>query len=241
MKVLSDRKVNVMDSNNKIQENVIVTIDGPAGAGKSTIAKEVSKQLGFTYLDTGAMYRSLTLKALNQGVNLEDDKALVTLAKDTHVDLCTDESHKLQVLLDDKDVTDDIRTIEVTNNTFYIARVAGVREIMVDRQREIGSSSNIVAEGRDLGTVVFPGATKKFYLDANFEERAQRRIKELREKGKLVEADEIQNDLKDRDTKDFTRKVGPLKKAEDAIVIDSTQMNIEQVTKKIIESIRQDG
>ncbi len=230
-----------MDSNNEMQKNVIVAIDGPAGAGKSTIAKEVSKQLGFTYLDTGAMYRSLTLKALNQGVNLEDDKALVVLAKDTHIDLRADESHKLKVFLDDKDVTDDIRTTEVTNNTFYIARVAGVREIMVHRQREIGSASNIVAEGRDIGTVVFPSAAKKFYLDANLEERAQRRIKELREKGKLVEANEIQNDLKDRDTKDFTRKVGPLKKAEDAIVIDSTHMSIEQVTQKIIESIRQDG
>ncbi|MDD3375638.1 MAG: (d)CMP kinase [Candidatus Omnitrophica bacterium] len=230
-----------MGLHNNVENNIIVTIDGPAGAGKSTIAKEVSKKLGFTYLDTGAMYRSLTLSALNQGINLEDEDALVALAKQTHIDLCTDENHKLQVLLDGKDVTEDIRSSKVTNNTFHIASVGGVREIMVNRQREIGAASNVVAEGRDIGTVVFPNAKKKFYLDANFQERAQRRIKELREKGKQVEADEIQKDLQQRDTKDFTRKVGPLKKAEDAIVIDSTHMSIEQVVQKIIEVIRQDG
>jgi len=203
--------------------------------------KRSIKEARFYVFRYRAMYRSLTLKALNQGINLEDEDALVDLAKQVHIDFCTDENHKLQVLLDGKDVTEDIRTSEVTNNTFYIACVVGVREIMVNRQREIGSTSNIVAEGRDIGIVVFPNAKRKFYLDANFEERAQRRIKELREKGKQIEADEIQNDLKERDTKDFTRKVGPLKKAEDAIVIDSTHMSIEQVVQKIIEVILHDG
>ncbi|MDP8265447.1 MAG: (d)CMP kinase [Candidatus Aceula meridiana] len=223
------------------QNTVVVAIDGPAGAGKSTIAKAVAKHLGFTYLDTGAMYRSLTLKALKQNVNLESEEDLVKLAENTLIDLIVSEDHQLKVLLDNEDVTEEIRTVEVTNNTFFIARTPGVRTIMVDRQREIGGSNNIVAEGRDIGTVVFPAAKKKFYLDANLEERSQRRFKELAEKGKQVEPKDIQTDLQDRDHKDFTRKVGALKIADDAIVIDSTHMSIEDVVSHIIEIVVQNG
>ncbi len=220
-----------------MKKPVVIAIDGPAGAGKSTVAKEVAKRLGFVYLDTGAMYRSLTLKALRNRVDLNDEPQLVDLARKTNIDLQMSESHCLKVLLDGDDVTEDIRTPEVTNNTFHIARLAGVREVMVERQRLIGEQSNVVAEGRDIGTVVFPCAYRKFYLDANFEERAKRRVKEMQAKGGLVEAVHVQNDLQERDTKDFTRKVGPLKKADDAIVIDSTLMSIPEVVQAIIDRI----
>jgi cytidylate kinase len=220
-----------------MNKSIVIALDGPAGAGKSTVAKEVAKRLGFVYLDTGAMYRSLTLKALRQHVDLNDEPKLVDLAHRTTIDLQMNNDHRLKVLLDGADVTEDIRTPEVTNNTFYIAKLPGVREVMVERQRAIGSTSNIVAEGRDIGTVVFPQAYRKFYLDANFEERAKRRIVEMQGKGTVVEPTNIQKDLQERDTKDFTRKVGPLKKADDAIVIDSTFMTISEVVQKIIDSI----
>jgi cytidylate kinase len=220
---------------------IVVAIDGPAGAGKSTIAKEVAKRLGFMYLDTGAMYRSLTLKALRQGVDLNDESKLTELARTTQIDLQIDAQHSLKVLLDGQDVTEDIRTSEVTNNTFYIARTAGVREVMVEQQRAIGAKASVIAEGRDIGTVVFPKAFRKFYLDANFEERANRRHKEMQDKGKTVVCAEVQQDLQERDTKDFTRKVGPLKKADDAIVIDSTHMSIQDVVQKVIDHIQPHG
>ncbi|OGX24899.1 MAG: cytidylate kinase [Omnitrophica WOR_2 bacterium RIFCSPHIGHO2_01_FULL_48_9] len=216
----------------------VVTIDGPAGAGKSTVAKQLAKRLHFSYLDTGAMYRALTLKALRAKVKLEDESALVALAKKTSIDFKEDPRQGLRVLLDGEDVSEAIRQVEVTNQTFYIARAPRVREIMVDWQREIGTKHNVVVEGRDIGTVVFPQATHKFYLDANFEERARRRIKELEEKGQNVEAEKLKQELKERDTKDMTRTAGPLKKADDAVFIDSTDLTAEQVVEKMSERIK---
>ena len=217
---------------------IVITIDGPAGAGKSTVAKELAKKLGFAYLDTGAMYRALTLKALRQKIHPEDENKLIELAKTTSIDIDTSDKKLLKVLLDNEDVTEAIRTLEVTNNTFYIARIPGVREVMVQRQREIGKKRNVVVEGRDIGTVVFPKATKKFYLDANFNERSRRRIEELKAKGKTVNESSLAQELKERDTKDMTRKIGPLKKADDAILIDTTHLSIEEVVDKILELIK---
>ncbi len=225
----------------KMKNPIIIAIDGPAGAGKSTIAKEVAKRLGYMYLDTGAMYRSLTLKALRQHIDLNDEEKLAALARATTIDLKIGQDHTLKVLLDGNDVTEEIRTAEVTNSTFYIARLGKVREVMVERQRAIGQTANIVAEGRDIGTVVFPNAFKKFYLDADFEERTKRRFLEMKNKGVEVVSHDVQKDLEERDTKDFTRKVGPLKKADDAIVIDSTHMPIPEVVQTVINNVQSHG
>jgi len=253
----------------KPRSGVVITIDGPAGAGKSTVAKRLAKELGYAYLDTGAMYRALTVKALRLKVKLDDEQALIKLAEQTTIDfqfldVCSSKSSKFQkanveiltttddsgkgkvndqgqpltVLLDGLDVTEEIRSEEVTKNTFYIARAPGVREIMVNWQRQIGEKNNIVVEGRDTGTVVFPKATRKFYLDADFEERSQRRIKELQGKGLPVNGEELKVELQTRDNKDFSRSVGPLKKADDAILIDSTFLTIDEVVSKILVHLR---
>ncbi len=218
----------------------IVTIDGPAGAGKSTVAKQVAAALSLAYLDTGAMYRALTLKAIRQDVNLEDEDALVVLAGQTTIDL---ENHasSVKVLLDEEDVSEAIRTIEVTNKTFYVARAPRVRAIMVEWQRAIGEKKGVVVEGRDVGTVVFPQATNKFYLDADLTERSRRRIEELRAKGNDVDADKLTAELEERDNKDKTRSVGPLKKADDAVVIDSTHLSIDEVVQEMLKAIKKDG
>ena len=213
---------------------VVITIDGPAGAGKSTVAKELARRLGYAYLDTGAMYRALTLKALRLKVNLESEDDLVALAQKTTLDLVTDKNNKLKVIIDGEDVSESIRTLEVTNNTFYIARAPRVRAIMVDWQRKIGAKNNIVVEGRDTGTVVFPAATCKFYLDADFEERCQRRINELRAKGTPLDEEALKSDLKARDQKDLNRPVGPLKKADDAHYLDTTHMAPQGVVEKLL-------
>jgi cytidylate kinase len=219
-------------------KHLIITLDGPAGAGKSTVAKGLAKRLGISYLDTGAMYRALTLKALRLKINLEDEEALAALAQKTVIDFKEMPDGSLHVTLDGEDVAEAIRTLEVTNNTFYAARAGGVRELMVQWQRAIGHHHAIVTDGRDQGTVVFPSATYKFYVDAHFEERARRRYKELEMAGKQVDLEQLKKEIQDRDYKDFTRKVGPLKKAEDAIVIDSTGCSVEETVDKIMTYIK---
>lgn len=211
----------------------VITIDGPAGAGKSSVAKSLAKRLGFSYLDTGAMYRALTLKALHTGIDLTDEDQLVVLARKTKIDF-KESPDGLRVVLDGGDVSDDIRTLEVTNNTFYVARAGKVREVLVEWQRQIGASRSIVAEGRDVGTVVFPKADKKFFLDADVNERARRRIAELRDKGNDVDADCLLNEIKERDQKDRSRATGPLVQANDAVYIDSTHHSINDTVEAIM-------
>jgi cytidylate kinase len=217
---------------------IIITIDGPAGAGKSTVARELARQLHFSYLDTGAMYRALTLKGLRKQVDLENEENLVELARQTTIDIQGDGEKPLRVFLDGQDVSRDIRTQEVTNKTFYVARAPKVREIMVQWQRQIAEKRDVVVEGRDTGTVVFPRASCKFYLDADFKERTRRRFEELEEKGQTIEKEKLQKELRERDNKDLTREVGPLKKADDAVVIDTTAMSAEQVTEKLLKLIQ---
>ncbi len=219
-------------------QHLMITLDGPAGAGKSTVAKHLAKRLNISYLDTGAMYRALTLKALRLKVKLEDEKALTALAKKTVIDFKKMPNGSLHVTLDGKDVTKDIRSLEVTNNTFYAARAAGVRRIMVNWQRAIARRCSVVSDGRDQGTVAFPQADYKFYIDADFTERVQRRFKELKKAGKPVKSAQLTKDMQERDHKDLTRVVGPLKKAEDAVVIDSTGLSVKQTVERVIKYIK---
>jgi cytidylate kinase len=200
----------------------------------------VAKKLGLLYLDTGAMYRALTLKAVRIGLNLEDAAKLTALAEATRIDLVESDG-TTKVLLDGSDVTGSIRTPELTNSVKYIARVPGVRSQMVRLQRAIGAKSGAVLEGRDIGTVVFPDAAFKFYLDADASERARRRHKELVESGSKVSLEAIKKDVIERDESDMKRSVGALKAAEDAIKVDTTDLTIDEVTDKLLSYIRRAG
>jgi len=219
----------------KAFKNLVIAIDGPAGSGKSTVSKLIAKRLNLLYIDTGAMYRALTLKAMRKGLRLEDESSLIALAKSTKIDL--EEKSKLHVFLDGEDVSIPIRTAEVTANVKYVARIPGVRHEMVALQRSIGSKRGAVLEGRDIGTVVFPNADYKFYLDASPEERARRRREDLIELGQAADVEDVKKDIMARDESDIKRSVGALKKANDAISIDTTDLTIDEVTEKILSYI----
>ena len=218
-------------------KKIVIAIDGPAGAGKSTIARLVAKKLSFLYIDTGAMYRALTLKALSQGFDFTQSAKLVRLLKKTKIDLKNRPDGSIRVFLDNQDVSLNIRKPEITRYVSDLAKVAGVRKEMLFLQRELGSQSSCVLDGRDIGTVVFPQADKKFFLDADFRERVGRRYKELKAGGQGVTFKEVEADLKNRDTIDSTRKCAPLKKAKDAIYVDTTKMTIGEVVDTIYGQI----
>lgn len=211
-----------------------IAIDGPASAGKSTIAKKVAEQLGCIYLDTGAMYRTLTYAALSNEVDLQDEEALHTLLKGIRITFLTAENEMQRVFLNDEDVTDSIRSEEVTQNVSLVSSFAKVREEMVARQKSIARSGGVVMDGRDIGTVVLPDAEVKIFMTATAEERALRRYKENIAKGMTTSLEELTEDMKRRDHLDSTRSVSPLKKAEDAIVLDSTHLEIDEVVKQIL-------
>ncbi|MBI4974940.1 MAG: (d)CMP kinase [Candidatus Omnitrophica bacterium] len=217
--------------------SLVIAVDGPAGSGKSTVSKRIAKALGLLYIDTGAMYRALTLKAIRQNLDLEDERALVSLAGSTKIDL-EEANGVLKVHLDGEDVAGFIRTPELTKKVKYIARVPGVRQEMVKLQRAIGERTGAVLEGRDIGTVVFPDASFKFYLDADVEERARRRYKELTELGQKVSREDIKKDVVLRDESDMKRSVGALKKADGAIIIDTTNLSVDEAVKKILRFIK---
>ncbi len=211
-----------------------IAIDGPASAGKSTIAKKVAEKLGYIYLDTGAMYRTLTYAALSNEVDLQDEEALHTLLKGIRITFLTAENEMQRVFLNDEDVTDSIRSEEVTQNVSLVSSFAKVREEMVARQKSIARSGGVVMDGRDIGTVVLPDAEVKIFMTATAEERALRRYKENIAKGMTTSLEELTEDMKRRDHLDSTRSVSPLKKAEDAIVLDSTHLEIDEVVKQIL-------
>ena len=211
---------------------MIIAIDGPAGSGKTTTAKLLAKKLDIFYLDTGATYRVLTLEALQAKIDSSDVLALRRLAQ--KLPLCMQEE---RVYLGDNDVTDQIRTPRIDKNISPVVAHAEVREVMVALQRGLAKGRDCVLEGRDITTVVFPNADFKFYLDADAWMRAERRFKELKEKGMEVELCEVDSDLQKRDFADKNRDVGSLKMAQDAIRIDTTDLTIEQTVQKIIGHI----
>lgn len=215
----------------------IIAIDGPAGAGKSTVAKILAKKLGFLYIDTGAMYRALTLKTIREKVDLKDTDKLVDMTFDTYIDLENDSNGSLRVFLDSQDVTEEIRDPTVTKLVSDLAKIKEIRDIMLELQRKLGVLRDSVLDGRDIGTVVFPDADKKFYIDADFDERVRRRYKELRELGQNVTFKEVEEDLYNRDTIDSQRQFAPLKRAGDAVYIDTTDMTVEEVVDRILKVI----
>ncbi|MET0644662.1 MAG: (d)CMP kinase [Candidatus Binatia bacterium] len=216
---------------------LIIAIDGPSAAGKSTLAKRLAKDLGFTYLDTGGMYRALALKVLREGINIGNDGALTELIGRTDIDLVVTEG-KLKVLLDGEDVSHEIRTPEVSQMASKASTLEVVRRWMLVLQRGFGRRGNVVAEGRDIGTVVFPDAEVKIYLDASAQERARRRVEELRQAGRQVSLDETLREMWERDKRDSERDLAPLRKADDAIAIDSTSVDAEALAQRVMQQIR---
>ena len=207
---------------------MIIAIDGPAGSGKSTIAKLIAEDLELVYLDTGAMYRLVTLKALNEGI-LGDFEKIKKMLNNLNIDIKENGFY-----LDNVDVSDEIRKPIVSENVSDIAAIREVREKMVDLQRKFSESKNVILDGRDIGTVVFPNANVKIFLVADAKERANRRYKELVKKGENIKIEEIYENILKRDEIDSTRKESPLKKAKDAIEVDTTSKNIEEVKNEIL-------
>ena len=210
-----------------------IAIDGPAASGKSTVAKEVAKALNYIYIDSGAMYRALTLKALRSNIDVKDEASLVEMTKVSKITL-----DGIHIYLDDEDVSEAIRSIDVTNNVSAVSSYEGVREEMVNLQKEYGRKGGIVMDGRDIGTTVFPNAELKIFQIASVEERANRRYKENMRKGIACDLDTLKEEIKVRDFKDSTRSVSPLRKASDAIELDTSNLEPKEVVDKIIELAR---
>lgn len=215
---------------------MIITIDGPAGSGKSTVAQTLAKRLGYRYIDTGAFYRAFTLKAMRVGVNMKDEALLKQLLRETKIELKNSEGGT-RVFLDGKDVSEVIRTPGVTGNVHYIASRPALRERLVEQQRMASEGVSAVAEGRDTGTVVFPSAERKFYLDAGVEERARRRYLELLETTKGITYQGVLEELKKRDARDTSREASPLKMGDDFIYFDTTDLTSEEVVEALLKKI----
>lgn len=212
--------------------NKIVAIDGPAGSGKGTVAKILAHKLNLTYIDTGAMYRAIAYLTLKNNVDITEEDKIIELAKNSKIEFLND-----KVYLNGEDVSSKIRTMEVTRIVSPISSIVKLREILVDLQRNMANGLDVIMEGRDITTVVFPNATYKFYLDASIEERARRRFKENSLKGMQVTYEEILENIKKRDYNDMHKEVGALIKSDDAIYIDSTNLTIDEVVEKIKQII----
>lgn len=216
---------------------MIIAIDGPAGAGKSTIAKLIAKRFDIVYIDTGAMYRAIGLKALRNGIKCTDDDKISEMLASTDINFANDNGI-LSVYLDGEDVSRAIRQPEISKMASDISAVPQVRYAMVDMQRKLAAGTDTVLDGRDIGTFVLPNADCKIFLTASVDERARRRCKELSERGENVNLEQVKNDIIQRDYNDSHRKLAPLKKAEDAVEIDSTGLTIEEVCDKIAAIIK---
>ncbi|AEY66241.1 (d)CMP kinase [Clostridium sp. BNL1100] len=210
-----------------------IAIDGPAGAGKSTIAKKVSAELGFIYLDTGAMYRAVALKAIESGVDTKSREDIIRIIENINIAI-THNDNAQKIFLDGRDVSEDIRTGEVSAGAASVAAIKEVRLKMVELQRKIADEKDVVMDGRDIGSYVLPQANLKIFLNADIDERAKRRYEELVLKGQQVNLDEVREDMRNRDNNDMSRAFAPLKKVPDAVEIDSTSMTIEEVAERIL-------
>jgi cytidylate kinase len=216
-----------------VKDKLIIAIDGPVGSGKSTVARRVAEMLGYLHLDSGAMYRAVGLKALRDGVPLDSPERLSALAGAARIDLVPRDG-KLRVLLDGEDVTDAIRATEVSHAASVVAVVPGVRHPMVAEQRRAGEQGGVVMEGRDIGSVVFPHADLKIFLDASPEVRASRRQRELEEKGEPLEFAKVLAEVHQRDRRDREREMSPLVRAADAVTVDNTAMDAEETARVIV-------
>ena len=219
------------------KRRLVITIDGPAASGKSTTARMAAERLGYTHIDTGAMYRAVTLKVLRAGLSPDDSAGIAGMLPTTHVVLVRGQNG-LRVMLDGEDVTDAIRTARVTRAVSAVSSHAAVREAMVREQRAMGKDGGIVLEGRDIGTVVFPDADLKFFMVAGIKSRAQRRQKELAERGEKISLESLEREIAERDTRDASRAVSPLRKADDAIVVDTSDLKIEEQVELVVGTAR---
>ncbi len=215
----------------------VVGIDGPAGSGKGTVTKKVANKLGLINIDTGITYRCVALEVLNQKISLEESEKIIEVAKNIKIDIDNTPNGDI-VFLNGKDVTKDIRSKEVTKVVSPVSSIKDVRYLMVDMQRKLAEGKNVIMEGRDICTYVFPNADVKIYLDASISERAKRRYKENQEKNIDMTYEEVYESIKRRDENDKAKEVGALKIAEDSVVIDTTKLTIDEVVDKIIEIIK---
>jgi CMP/dCMP kinase len=227
-----------MVSGGIMKEFLRIAIDGPAGAGKSTVARLVADKLSYVYIDTGAMYRTLTYKGIQNNIDLTSGLELQKLLKQTDIVLKPVDNGQL-VLMDNKDVTEKIRTAEVTNNVSLVASHTEVREEMVQRQKQMSTKGGVVMDGRDIGTHVMPDAEVKCFLIASVDERAKRRHMENLEKGFPSDLEQLKEEIATRDKKDSERKVAPLRKADDAVEIDTTKLSIDEVVTYILDLVHE--
>ena len=214
-----------------------IAIDGPAGAGKSTISKKVAKELGYVYIDTGAMYRTVGLKAVRMGIDTKDEQGVASILPGLDIDI-RHEGVEQHIFLDGENVSDKIRTPEISMAASNVSAIGAVRVALVDMQRKLAENHDVVMDGRDIATFVLPDAEVKIFLTASVEARAERRYRELIEKGESVSLEAVKAEMIQRDKNDSTRKVSPLKVADDATVIDNSDLSLEESVNKVVEFIR---
>ncbi|WP_286239762.1 (d)CMP kinase [Neptuniibacter halophilus] len=219
----------------------VITVDGPSGSGKGTICHLLARELGWELLDSGALYRLVGLAARHHGVDLDDEEALVVLAAHLDVQFVAKEDLSVQIILEGEEVTDAIRTEAVGGDASIVAAIPAVRDALLERQRAFAELPGLIADGRDMGTVVFPEAELKIYLDASAEERAQRRYNQLINKGLGASLQAILEDIQARDERDMNRTVAPLKPAADAVILDTTEMSIDEVLAAVLDEARHKG